>query len=69
MVPHLVIIALARHCSTVIPLMAILAAGCLLAPFSLSALARPKYWRVKIRGRDDVPSVVVAAKVSGAMGP
>ena len=41
MVPHLVIIALARHCTTVIPLMAILAAGCLLAPLSLSALARP----------------------------
>ncbi len=30
MLPHLVIIALARHCSTIIPLMAILAAGCLL---------------------------------------
>jgi 4-amino-4-deoxy-L-arabinose transferase-like glycosyltransferase len=41
MLPHLVIIALARHCSTVIPLMSVLAAGCLLAPFSFSARVRP----------------------------
>ena len=31
MLPHLVIIALARHCSTIIPLMAVLTSGCLRA--------------------------------------